>query len=80
MESISKQFCYHWKKHSDSLPLNLLKDNQTQKGISYTKKQKLMAVSYVTTTCKAKKDAYLKLISKRSTAINLEITTSILRE
>ncbi len=79
-ESIIDQFCLHREKHSDSLPGNLLEDHETRKRISYTKEQKLAAVSYITTTWKAEKDGSMKLISKRSAAIYLGITTAMLRD
>ena len=79
-ESILEQLRLHCGKHLDSLPGNLLKDHETRKRISYTKKKKLAAVSYATTTWKPEKDGSMKLISKRSAAFNLGITTAMFQD
>lgn len=79
-EKIIEQFCLHRGKNSNTLVADLLEDNETRRQISYTKEQKLAAVSYALTTWKAKKDRSMELISKRSAATNLGITPAMLRD
>lgn len=79
-KNIIKQFCIHCKKHFNYLPCNLLEDHEIQKHISYTKKQKLMAVSYIMTTRKPKKDGSIKFITKKSVTLNLRITMAMLQD
>lgn len=49
-----------------------------RRRISYTKEQKLGAISYATTTWKVQKDGSSKLVSKRAAAKNLGITTAMI--
>lgn len=72
-ETIIDQFCLHREKNSGNLAADLPEDNDTRRRISYTKEQKLAAISYATTTWKAQKDGSLELISKKSASTNLGI-------
>ena len=75
-----EQFRLHREKNSNSLAADMLEHHEIRRRISYTKEQKLAAVSYATTTWKAKKDGSLELISKNSAAADLGITTAMLRD
>lgn len=78
---IIDQFRLHRDRESESRPFSALTadDDEIQKQISYTREQKLAAISYAMTTWKSQKDGSLKLISKYSAAQNLGITTKMLR-
>ena len=79
-ETIIEQFWLHREKSSADLPGNLLENHKTRRRISYTKEQKLAAVSYATTTRKANKNKSMELISKYSATANLRITTAMLQD
>lgn len=49
-EKIINQFRLHREKNSRQLPASMPDDNESQQRISYTKEQKLAAVSYAQTT------------------------------
>ena len=51
-----------------------------RRRISYTREQKLAAISNTETTWKQQKNRDLKLISKYAAAANLGITTAMLRQ
>lgn len=75
-----EQFRLHGEKNADNLPAHLPEDHTTRRSISYTKEQKLAAISYATNTWKAKPDGFMELITKYRAAANLGITTAILRD
>lgn len=75
-----EQFRLHREKNTDNLPAHLPEAHTTRRRISYTKEQKLAAISYATNTWKAKPDGSMELITKYRTAANLGITTAMLRD
>ena len=80
--AIIEQFCVHQNKTTNNLPANLFKDSNhgVHRRISYTKEQKLAAISYVKTTWITQADDSLKLITKYCAAANLGITTAMLQD
>lgn len=54
-------------------------EEKPRRRISYTKEQKLAAITYATTTWKVKKDGSSQLISKHAAAKELGITPAMLR-
>ena len=78
---IINQFRLHRDRGSESRPaLSVVDEDETRKRISYTREQKLAAVSYATTTYKVLNDGSLKIISRYAAAQNLGITTKMLRD
>jgi hypothetical protein len=78
---IIEQFRLHRELEGHNLNDNPPDDeNEVRRRISYTREQKLVAISYATTTWKQGKDGNPKLISKYAAAANLGITTAMLRK
>lgn len=67
-------------RESEENPSNVdIDDDIIRRRKSYSREQKLAAISYATTTWKTQKDGSLKLISKYEASKNLGITTAMLR-
>ena len=76
---VIEQFRFYCETHfSNKLPDS--DDSEIQKRISYTKEQKLAAISYAITTWVANKDGSMELISKYCACLNLNITPAMLRD
>lgn len=88
--SIIEQFRIHRDSHDASFPHLENEDengdededenNAVRRRISYTREQKLGAISYATNTWKIRKNESSQLISKRAAANHLGITRSMLRK
>ena len=80
--SIIKHFRLH-REVADHPTLRDISDDEhdaPRHRVSYTREQKLAAISYAQTTWKSQKDRSMKLISKYAAANNLGITTTMLRK
>ena len=76
-----EQFRLHREEEGHNLIDNAPDDeDEMRRRISYTREQKLAAISYAETTRKQQKNGGLKLISKYAAAANLGITTAMLRQ
>ena len=79
---IVEQFRVHRDRHDKSdVGIENEEDSEApRRRISYTKEQKLRAISYATTTWRTQKDGSSQLISKHAAAKDLGITTAMLRQ
>ena len=79
--AIIEQFRLHRQREGKSSDMNEEDEDEEdmRRRNSYTKEQKLGAISYATTTWKIQKDSTPKLISKHAAAKDLGITSAMLR-
>lgn len=80
--AIIEQFQVH-RDGQDQSDVGIENEEETEvirRRISYTKEQKLRAISYATTTWRTQKDGSSKLISKHAAAKDLGITSAMLRQ
>lgn len=83
--SIIEEFRVHQNRNPDQTVSSEMKfddehNEEVRRRVSYTKEQKLEAISYATTTWKTQKDGSSKLISKNAAAKDLGITPAMLRQ